>query len=280
MGLRYFLILKKETTKLPRLHVSRLYDKVLTMIFGEMSPEVAQVCADQVEGTEHSRWVYATDPSDYFFGDPIPTGIHLLDALPATVDETSVLLDIGSGQELFLREAVHRSLYPMRAIGFDVATGSPKSIKTDNIERVHGDFQRPRTWQPAGILTADTIDVAASSRTFRHFAHPLAALQNALTLLKQGGELFVDNITIYLEPSTKDDTAEIIERELLKNAGECGFRFSHNDETEDHGPCVKLRAVHLRRQTASVFDQIEPIVDMESRRKIMYKPLAGMALRH
>lgn len=217
-----------------------------------------RLCQDQFETAVElvDRYVHASHVDDYYFG--FMSGLALLSMIPET-DDHAVVLDIGAGTGKYLNEIGEASIRPLKKIG--IAAIKSKYMYQDGIEWVFGDFQRPDTWEPKHVLRQSSVDMAVSSLTFQHFADPIRALQNANRLMREGGNLFIDDIVIPIERTTARRTIDEIESQLHANEGSYGFGSAYNETRHE----LKLANVHIQKQTETILDSIGIVGDSRGR---------------
>ena len=232
------------------------------------SESATLVCESQFETARSidKSYMHALCASDYYFGSIGHSGLDVARLIRGIDDPT--VLDIGAGYGTFLREllaAESKKIKIERAIGF-TAVPSYRTIDNEGIEWVFGDFQRPDTWNPSDVIQPHSVDLAVSSLTFQHFAHPLAALESAFNVLRIGGHLLIDRMEVLADPSNIELVNEIMGG-LRPNLGE----WAHKIDIDRASAYLDLRFLHLiKRIDDPLFPNIEAVAE-EGSRQVTYK---------
>jgi SAM-dependent methyltransferase len=219
------------------------------------SDAVERACADQFEiAIQLDRnYVHAGDADEYCFGNRARSGMGVLRLISDI--EAPTVLDIGAGYGTFLREAMSYRSDELRAIGFT-------AIQNDwtngaGIEWVFGDFQRLETWSPDGTIQTGSIDLAVSSLTFQHFAHPLSAMSYAFDSLRVGGHLLIDQFEARIHPDYLA-ASEIILQDLNSRLGSWGGAvYKDTDSNTVNGEFLHLVK---KPEDTPLFEEIEAVV--------------------
>jgi len=226
--------------------------------------QVERACEEQFTLAQSPMLVrnyrYTPESDDYFFGGFIPHGTDVLGPVIWAADNNRAsVLDLGAGKGTYLAKAI-QAYGPdaIRPIGL-TALAHPGQVD-DRIDWVYGDIQRPNTWQPDDILLPESIDVAVSNLLFRNLVHPVRALANAIHLLKEGGEMFVDGIEIKLDPKTAQDAIGLIKQALDVNTGSYGYGL-HYDDQNLYQHVATIKELHFVKNTdEKIFDGLVPLV--------------------
>ncbi|MFZ2513049.1 MAG: hypothetical protein WAW63_01175 [Candidatus Saccharimonadales bacterium] len=205
-----------------------------------------------------SSYIYANGIDDYSSGLQGLDVLDLMSNMKPTVGRCTVL-DVGAGDGVFLRDVLGTDPRGIRGVAFSTVR-HPEQVQFE-ADWIFGDFQRPGTWKPAGVLTQGSVDVSFSNRTYRHFVHPLGAMMTNAALLRADGSMFIDCISIHLAPNNADDVAKEIEDELEKAKGDHDFYLSYRNAGASL-PFLQLEAVHILGSAKHVlaFDRICPTV--------------------
>jgi SAM-dependent methyltransferase len=175
----------------------------------------------------------------------VPEWAKSLGTIIEQADQPLAVLDIGAGDGSFLKGLLTQTSRIRRAIGFTAAVELRGKVAKD-IEWVTGDFQRPNTWSPRFALESESIDIITSGRTFTFFVDPLRALENALSLLKPDGHVFIDHIDFHIERSQPRTASTIVNvlRKLNQRGDEFNPEFGYFDQQTAR---LHELGVHLRK---------------------------------